>query len=88
MRFMASTLMRGPDLKVLRRSAGMSQQRLAELAGCSVSMVRVLESGYEPERSDVLPRLLAALPTTREAPAGNQGFSTTGVGVAGNAPSG
>lgn len=85
---MASTLTSGPDLKALRRAAGMSQQRLAELAGCSVSMVRVLESGYEPERSDVLPRLVAALATTREAPAANQGFSKTGVGVAGIAPSG
>lgn len=44
-----------------RRAAGMSQQRLAELAHCSVSYVRLLERGFAPASSDVLPRVLDAL---------------------------
>jgi len=43
-------------------------------------MIRILESGYEPEHSSVLPRVLAVLaPQSSEAPAGNQAFATTGV---------
>jgi transcriptional regulator with XRE-family HTH domain len=55
---MASTLAREPvTLRARRAALGISQQRLAELAGCSLSMVRVLESGYEPETSRVLDRI-------------------------------
>ncbi|WP_372517942.1 helix-turn-helix domain-containing protein [Solirubrobacter phytolaccae] len=45
-----------------RRAAGLSQQQLATRAGCSVSMVRLVESGYRPEGpSAVLGRIEAAL---------------------------
>lgn len=56
-----------------RKAAGLSQQRLAELAGCSLTFVRVLEAGYEPATSAVLPRILAVLdgPTTCNDAAGN-----------------
>jgi transcriptional regulator with XRE-family HTH domain len=56
-----------------RKAAGLSQQRLAELAGCSLTFVRVLEAGYEPATSAVLPRILAVLDgsTTSRGPAGN-----------------
>lgn len=77
---MASTLATAPDLKALRRAAGLSQQRVAERAGCSLSMIRILESGYVPEHSDVLPRVLAALidPSTTEAPVGTSASAKTG----------
>lgn len=48
-------------LREQRRAAGLSQQVLAEKAGCSVSYVRVLEQGFAPDRSEVLPRVLAVL---------------------------
>lgn len=44
-----------------RRAQDLSQQRLAELADCSLSMVRQLESGYQPEASRVLDRIEAVL---------------------------
>ncbi len=50
----------GP-IRLSREAVGLSQQRLAELAGCSLSMIRVLESGYTPRESDVLPRVMQAL---------------------------
>lgn len=48
-------------LREQRRAAGLSQQDLAQRAGCSISYVRVLEQGFAPDRSDVLPRILNAL---------------------------
>ncbi len=45
-----------------RRTLGLSQQRLAEAAGCSLSMVRLLEAGYVPSPdSAVAARIAAAL---------------------------
>ena len=48
-------------IRVLRRQAGISQQRLAELAKCSVAMVQLLEGGYEPAESRVLERIASVL---------------------------
>jgi transcriptional regulator with XRE-family HTH domain len=62
----------GDLLRAARKAAGLSQQRLAEQAGCSVSYVRVLESGYRPEaKSDVLVRIAGVL--NDENPAGEPG---------------
>jgi len=60
---MASTLTVRQAFTIRERRAalGISQQRLAELANCSLSMVRVLESGYEPESSRVLERIASVL---------------------------
>jgi transcriptional regulator with XRE-family HTH domain len=63
----------GRSLRERRRAAGLSQQRLAELAHCSMDMVRRLEAGYRPTRtSAVLPRILRVLdespPNERETP--------------------
>lgn len=44
-----------------RKAAGLSQQQLAHLAGCSIAMVSLLERGYSPDNSDVLQRLEAAI---------------------------
>ncbi len=61
-----------------RRAAGMSQQRLAEIAGCSLSMVRLLESGYVPGSSQVLDRIASVLcPKDDEGPVGEPGLVTT-----------
>lgn len=49
------------DLRALRKAAGMSQERLAQLAGCSLHTVALFERGYRPGRSDVLPRIIAVL---------------------------
>ena len=49
------------QLRALRRHAGFSQQRLAELAQCSVAMVQLLEGGYEPAESRVLERIAVVL---------------------------
>jgi transcriptional regulator with XRE-family HTH domain len=64
---------RSGGLREQRRAAGLSQQRVAELAGCSLTFVRVLEAGYEPVTSNVLPRIEAVLDgrKTSEGPAGN-----------------
>lgn len=52
----------GGTLRNLRHDAGISQQRLAQLADCSLSMVKLLERGYEPDaKSEVLARVVAAL---------------------------
>ena len=75
---MASTLTVRQAFTIRERRAalGISQQRLAELANCSLSMVRVLESGYEPESSRVLERIASVL-TNDVAPAGNGRQVTT-----------
>jgi transcriptional regulator with XRE-family HTH domain len=49
------------DIRHARRSLGLTQAALAEAAGCSVDYVRLLERGYAPRFSDVLPRLLEQL---------------------------
>lgn len=51
----------GGSLRAARREAGLSRQRLAELAGCSIGYLTLLERGYAPITSDVLPRVIAAL---------------------------
>ena len=52
-------------LGAVRRAGGLSQQRVAELAGCSVGYVRLLESGYRPQNaSEVLPLIWAVLTTS------------------------
>jgi DNA-binding transcriptional regulator YiaG len=50
------------DFKRMRRARGLSQQKLAALAGCSLSYVRYLESGYAPASGGpVRDRVLRAL---------------------------
>lgn len=49
------------DLRQRRDAAGLSQQSLAHLAGCSLSMVRVLERGTGPAASGVLARIESVL---------------------------
>lgn len=44
-----------------RLAARVSQQHLAELAHCSIATVGLLERGYEPMKSEVVDRVLAAL---------------------------
>src|SRR4051812_40580259 len=67
----------GAILRAERRAAGLSQQRLAERAGCSISMIRLLEAGYSPEASDVLERVATALSFPDERPDGNGALDTT-----------
>jgi transcriptional regulator with XRE-family HTH domain len=55
------TLVKPRSLRERRLAAGLSQQRLAELAGVSFHMVTLLDNGYAPARSRVRARVLAAL---------------------------
>ncbi len=40
---------------------GLTQQELAELAGCSIAMVRLLDKDYAPENSPTRDRVEAEL---------------------------
>ena len=54
---------------------GISQQRVAQEADCSLSMVRLLEAGWEPKgRSRVLDRIKAVL-SNDEDPAADRAFA-------------
>jgi transcriptional regulator with XRE-family HTH domain len=50
-----------PSLRQRRLAAGITLQAIAERAGVSYSMVHLLDRGYQPERSDVRAKVLAAL---------------------------
>ena len=50
-------------LRERRLALGLTQQRLAELAGCSLAQLQLLERGYAPRRSAVMLRIAAALDT-------------------------
>jgi transcriptional regulator with XRE-family HTH domain len=49
------------SLRLARREAGLTQEQLAARADCSVDYIRLLERGYVPRFSDVIPRVLDAL---------------------------
>lgn len=73
-----------PDLRAERKAAGVSQQRLADLARCSVAMVRLLESGYRPYGgSAVLQRiaLVLAASNVSEAAVAGGSAATRGDGA-------
>ena len=58
---MALTVMpTGDEIRARRTSAGLSQQRLAQLADCSISTVRLVEKGWQPSEA-MLEKLEAAL---------------------------
>jgi len=71
-------------IRKARKSAGLTQQQLASLAGCSMAYIRVIEAGYTPAQSEVLPRVLAAL--NESSPEGEPGSTKTSG--AGGGPSG
>jgi transcriptional regulator with XRE-family HTH domain len=48
-------------LRERRLAAGLTQRQLAIAAGCSLPSVANIEAGVMPRRSEVVPRLLAAL---------------------------
>jgi transcriptional regulator with XRE-family HTH domain len=48
-------------LRDRRLAIGLTQQELAQRVNCSIATVRLLESGYMPKHSEVLPRLLLVL---------------------------
>ncbi len=54
-------------IRARRRAAGLSQERLAHLADCSLHTVALFERGYRPARSNVLPRIIAVLNDERPA---------------------
>lgn len=61
-------------LRDRRLEAGLSQQKLAHAAGCSIAMVRLLEGGFTPSRSAVLSRIIGVL--NESSPAGKQSPTT------------
>lgn len=60
----------GVDIRERRLELALSQERLAREADCSTAMVKLLERGFTPTRSEVLPRILKAL--NDHAPAGSE----------------
>jgi DNA-binding XRE family transcriptional regulator len=56
-----------PQLKARRVAVGLSQQALAEAAGCSIQVLRAYEGGIVPQRSEVLPRIERALDEAEQA---------------------
>lgn len=56
-------------LKRQRLARGLRQTDLASAVGCSVSYVRLIESGFEPDSGDVLPKILEVLFGDAEHPA-------------------
>jgi transcriptional regulator with XRE-family HTH domain len=63
-----------------RKRARLSQQALAERAGCSLSYVALLERGFVPDASDVLPRIEHVLDDLE--PAGGELEGKVGAGAA------
>lgn len=57
----ATTSSRVGGIRSLREARGLTQVDLAQLAGCSVAYLRLLEAGCIPRRSRVLPDVLRAL---------------------------
>jgi hypothetical protein len=49
-----------------RKALGFSQQKLAGLAGCSIGIIRMLESGYMPNRSEMVGKIERALTAAEE----------------------
>lgn len=49
------------EIRAGRTGLGLSQAALAGMAGCSIAFLGNLERGYVPARSEVIPRLLAAI---------------------------
>jgi predicted transcriptional regulator len=49
------------DIRQKRPQPGLSRLRLAVEAGYSVTYLQNLEGGYRPQRSEVLPRVIAIL---------------------------
>jgi transcriptional regulator with XRE-family HTH domain len=68
-------------IRQYRLAAGISQQKLAQLAGCSLSMVRLVESGYRPSTSDVLDRIATVLEDDDPATTGPLADTTTTSGA-------
>lgn len=57
-----------PSLKERRLATGLSQQRLAELAGCSIATVRLVENGWQAS-AEMLTRIVTALENEEKAAA-------------------
>lgn len=55
-------------LKERRLAIGLSQQRLAELVGCSIATVRLVENGWQAS-DEMLARITAALEGEEKAAA-------------------
>ena len=55
------TVVLAPGIKGRRRAVGLSQQALAEAAGCSIQALRQYENGLTARNSSVLPKIEAAL---------------------------
>jgi transcriptional regulator with XRE-family HTH domain len=72
----------GGRLRERRLEAGITQQQLAERARCSIALVRLFESGYQPGHSNVLPRIVAVLESDTTSPASEVASKTRPVGSA------
>lgn len=78
----------GGDLRARRRSLGLSQEEVARSADCSTGYIRLLERGFAPGHSDVLPRVIAALNDVALGGQSEREVTTAAGGAAGDACSG
>jgi predicted transcriptional regulator len=69
----------GGGIRERRRQAAVSQQQLAQLADSSLSMIRLLERGYQPSKSVIQERVLRVLDTLN--PEKNGGPAANGAPV-------
>lgn len=71
------------DIAARRRAAGLTQTGLAGAAKCSRATVAMIEGGYVPQRSAVIPRIERVLNAllNDKAPAANGRQVTTSAGV-------
>jgi transcriptional regulator with XRE-family HTH domain len=58
----------GGTLRDRRLALGLSQEKLARDAECSTAMVKLLERGFTPTHSEVLPRIERVLTAAESAP--------------------
>lgn len=77
------------DIRQRRELLGLSREKLARQANCAAITIEMLEGGWRPKRSRVLPALLATLdrlerglPQTDEAPATSRDLVKLGDGAA------
>ena len=54
-----------------------SQEQLAQAAGCSTGYIRLLEKGFDPRFSDVMPRIHEVLNTKSSPEAATSGSMET-----------
>jgi predicted transcriptional regulator len=70
----------GGSIREARLALHLSQEDLARRADCSTVYVRMIEGGYTPTESSVIPRIMRALKEERPDRAGQVALTTSTAG--------